>query len=245
MIPRSCMAVLACSSGTVRRCVDPLAWSAGRPVASPADDGVELAAVEAGPGSGVAGCAHLVHPNQQGIAVAVHGKGLDPLDVSGGVALAPVLLPGAGVERHPAVVMVRCSASSSIQPSISTSWVSNCWTIAATRPGAVALQGLRQAGSGSGLRERGCRWRDSTGGGVRHWWRAGDGAGCSDISSSLVPPGGAATAPAALTTRCCCRRHQKRRRFPCPPPSRASFTSDAFRRSVPRSPGRNPAGSRP
>lgn len=73
----------------------------GALVAVTRDDG-EVATIEAGPGSGVAGCANLVHTDQKGIAVAVKGNRLHELYVSGGVALAPVLLAGAGVERDPA-----------------------------------------------------------------------------------------------------------------------------------------------
>ncbi len=45
------------------------------------------------------------------------------------------------------MVSVRCSASSSIQPTISTSWVSHCWTTAVTRPALSRLS--RAATSGS------------------------------------------------------------------------------------------------
>ena len=52
------------------------------------------------------------------------------------------------------VVSVRCSASSSIQPTISTSPVSCCWTTAATSPCGVALEpggdGGVEGGSGRG-----------------------------------------------------------------------------------------------
>lgn len=67
-----------------------------------AEDDVEFPAVEAGVGSGVAGSAHLVYADQQGVAVAIHGQGLDPLHMSGRVALTPILLAGARVKRHPA-----------------------------------------------------------------------------------------------------------------------------------------------
>lgn len=61
------------------------------------DDG-RLASVEAGPGSRMAGSAHLVHPDQKGIAVAVKGDRLHELDMPGSVALAPVFLARTGVE---------------------------------------------------------------------------------------------------------------------------------------------------
>src|SRR4051794_23460048 len=58
------------------------------------DRGQRTAGVEAGVRAGVAGGAHLVHLDQQGVAVAVDAHGLHVLGVPGRVALAPVLLPG-------------------------------------------------------------------------------------------------------------------------------------------------------
>ena len=60
----------------------------------------------------------------------------DPLDVAGRVALDPVSSRLRDQYVHRPLVSVRCSASSSIQPSISTSPVSCCWAMAATRPSA-------------------------------------------------------------------------------------------------------------
>src|SRR5699024_11355047 len=60
------------------------------------DDGVQVAAVEAGVGAAVAGGPDLVDAHQERVAVAVQGHGADPLDVAAGVALAPVLAAGAG-----------------------------------------------------------------------------------------------------------------------------------------------------
>ncbi len=57
----------------------------------------------------------------------------------------------------------------------------------------------------------------------------GLGADCSDIRSSLVPSEGAGFCGGSTAQECS---------------DRASFTSDAFRRSFPRSTGRNPAGGR-
>jgi hypothetical protein len=78
----------------------------------------------------------LVDPHEQGVAVAVEPDLLDPLDVAGGVALDPVLLAGRLQYVARPVVNVRARASSSIQPSISTSPVSCCWATAgpARRP---------------------------------------------------------------------------------------------------------------
>src|SRR6478609_6010942 len=113
MVPRSCMAVLVrlfFERPGVAGSLDVLCWDAsGRLGAGPgrvfrlaclACDDVKVPAVEAGPRPGVAGGTYLVDAHQEGVAVAVHGHGFDPLDVSGGVPLAPVLLAGAGVERH-------------------------------------------------------------------------------------------------------------------------------------------------
>ena len=55
----------------------------------------KVAAVKAGAGAGVAGRPHLVHPDQQGIAVAVQGHRLHELHVPGSITLAPVFLPRA------------------------------------------------------------------------------------------------------------------------------------------------------
>src|SRR6476619_2176461 len=74
---------------------------AGSAIAPPLDR-VELSPLEAGPRAGVAGRADLVDAHEQGVAVAVECHGLHELGVPGGVALAPVLLPAAGPERHPA-----------------------------------------------------------------------------------------------------------------------------------------------
>src|SRR5690242_6528988 len=46
---------------------------------------------EAGAVSRVAGSTHLVHTDQQGVAVTVEGHGADVLDVTARVPLAPVL----------------------------------------------------------------------------------------------------------------------------------------------------------
>src|SRR4051794_22078082 len=55
--------------------------------------------VEAGAVAGVAGGAGLVDLDQEGVAVAVEGHGLDELDVAGGVALDPVLAAAAAPVR--------------------------------------------------------------------------------------------------------------------------------------------------
>ena len=51
----------------------------------------------------MAGRADLVDPHEQRVAVAVERDRPHPLDVAGGVALAPVLLPAARPEGHPAL----------------------------------------------------------------------------------------------------------------------------------------------
>ena len=83
--------------------------------------------VEAGAVPGVAGSADLVDQHEQGVAVAVQAHLAHLLDVPRRVALAPVAPAGSGSSRSRGpVVRVRCSASSSIQPTISTSRVSHC-----------------------------------------------------------------------------------------------------------------------
>src|SRR5918998_1428918 len=64
-------------------------------------DDLQLA-VEAGPLAGVAGRALLVDEDQQGVTVAVQPDVADPLPVSGGLALDPVLAPAARPVRGPA-----------------------------------------------------------------------------------------------------------------------------------------------
>src|SRR3984957_4604266 len=59
------------------------------------EHGVEHVGVEAGPVAGVAGGPHLVHPDQDGVAVAVKRDRPDPLLVAGALALDPVLLAAA------------------------------------------------------------------------------------------------------------------------------------------------------
>src|SRR5580693_2793285 len=58
--------------------------------------------VEAGPVAGVAGLADLVHPDHQGVAVAVERHRLHPLVVPGGIALHPVFLAAARPVGTPA-----------------------------------------------------------------------------------------------------------------------------------------------
>src|SRR3954462_8346718 len=87
--------------------------------------------------------------------------------------------------------MVRCRASSSIQPSIRTSLVSYCCTTAATRPAPSCLSAAATSW-GSGL-AGGAAGTDSTDDGADSTYAdaadpaAGTGVGCSDIGSSLVP----------------------------------------------------------
>ena len=95
--------------------------------------------VEAGAVAGVAGRARLVDDHQQRVAVAVEPHLAHVLDVPGGLALDPVLLAAARPVGPRPVVSVRCSASSSIQATISTSRVPRCWATAANRP-SVRLQ---------------------------------------------------------------------------------------------------------
>ncbi len=57
--------------------------------------------LETGPGTGVAGRTDLLDGDEQGIAVAVERDRADPLDVTAGVPLAPVLLAGPRPEGHP------------------------------------------------------------------------------------------------------------------------------------------------
>ena len=103
--------------------------------------------VEAGAGAGVAGRTLLVDLDQQRVAVAVEADLLDPLlwpevspltQYSCRLRLQYVARP---------VVSVRASASSSIQPSISTSPVSCCCTTAGTSPSAERLRRSAIAGS--------------------------------------------------------------------------------------------------
>lgn len=166
----------------------PLGWPWPPGLVCRACHDVQGPAVEARSRSGVARSADLVDPHQEGVAVAVKGHGLHPLHVAGGIPLAPVLLARAGVKVTRPVVMVRLRASSSIQPSMSTSWVSNCCTMAATRP---ALSRLRAdaMSAGRGPPES---WAPAA---VPASARRGEpevglGAGCSDIRSSLVPIAG-------------------------------------------------------
>jgi hypothetical protein len=77
----------------------------------------------------------LIDAHQQRVAVAVERDGVDVLRVERDQNVA-----------RP-VVSVRCSASSSIQPTISTSPVSCCCTTAATRPAASRLSRAATAGS--------------------------------------------------------------------------------------------------
>ncbi len=65
-------------------------------------DGRKIPSVEACPGSCVARRANLVNLDQQCVTVAVQCSGFDPLDVAGGIALAPIRLAGARIERDPA-----------------------------------------------------------------------------------------------------------------------------------------------
>ena len=95
----------------------------------------------------MAGRALLVDLDQQGVAVAVEAHLPDPLAVAGGLALDPVLLRERLQYVARPVVSVRASASSSIQPSISTSPVSCCCTTAGTRPSEVRLRRAAIAGS--------------------------------------------------------------------------------------------------
>src|SRR6478735_6160149 len=163
MIPRSCMAVLsACSLGgpatgsghgilpgvrfvKLWKRRGALPFYRGR-LAPVANDGVELAAVEARPGPGVAGRADLVDPDQQRIAVAVHGERLDPLHVPGGVSLAPVLLAGARIERDaPAgqgAVQRLVVHPAQHQHLVGVELLDD----GGHQAGAVALEGVRQAG---------------------------------------------------------------------------------------------------
>lgn len=57
-----------------------------------ADHGLQIASVEAGARPRVARRTDLVDPDEQGVAIAVHGHGPDVLAVAGGVSLAPILL---------------------------------------------------------------------------------------------------------------------------------------------------------
>ena len=68
-----------------------------------ADGRLQRIHVEAGVGAGVAGGPELLDLDQQGIAVAVERRPAHVLAVSAGVALAPVLLPAARPEGHPAL----------------------------------------------------------------------------------------------------------------------------------------------
>src|SRR5215207_1503389 len=54
-------------------------------------DRAEIAGIEAGAVPGVARGAHLVDPDQERVTVAVERHGAHHLDVTGGVALAPVV----------------------------------------------------------------------------------------------------------------------------------------------------------
>ena len=82
------------------------------------DDGGQLPGVEAGAVAGMAGRALLVHLDQQAVAVAVQPDLAHPLPVPAGLALDPVLLRLREKNVDRPVVRVRCSASSSIQPTI-------------------------------------------------------------------------------------------------------------------------------
>src|SRR6478735_5035990 len=75
----------------------------GRVGVGRSDGGGEDAGVEAGAVAGVAGRADLVDRDEQRVPVAVEAHRLHPLDVAARVALAPVLLPAARPERHPAL----------------------------------------------------------------------------------------------------------------------------------------------
>ena len=89
----------------------------------------------------------LVDLHEQRVAVAVERDLLDQLGVAGGVALAPVLLPAAAPEVTRPVVSVRCSASSSIQPTMSTSRGVVLLDDGADQAVTVALQARGDAGS--------------------------------------------------------------------------------------------------
>ena len=102
------------------------------PPGSPAPGAVDRQlGVEAGAVAGVAGRADLVDADQHGVAVAVERHRRTHWrcpDVSP-LTQYSCRLRDQYVARP--VVSVRCSASSSIQPTISTSPVSYCWTTAA------------------------------------------------------------------------------------------------------------------
>ena len=116
----------------------------GAPTAAP-----EVAAgVEAATVAGVTGRADLVDRDEHRVTIAVQRNRFHPLLVARGVALdpvAPARLRLQYVQRP--VVSVRCSASSSIQPTISTSPVSHCWATAAIRPWSSRLSRVAIAGS--------------------------------------------------------------------------------------------------
>ena len=83
----------------VRRVVAGRTWCS---VPGSAIDAVEQVGVEAGVVAGVAGGTHLVHDEEERVAVAVEADLLDPLHVAGRVALDPVLAARAATSTSPA-----------------------------------------------------------------------------------------------------------------------------------------------
>ena len=163
---------------------------------------------------------------------------LDPLDVAGRVALAPVLLAGAGIERDPAaghgavqrLVVHPAEHQHLVGVELLDDGGHQAGAVALERGGEIsgkrAASGVAAgaAAAGAGRGDPG----DWGGGGLlRHQTKSS--ASRSVTRIRCVNNG---TFAAAVL-------------LPNSPRSRASFTSDAFRRSVPRSPGRNPAGGRP
>src|SRR5919112_1599058 len=93
-------------SASSRRVTGTMGWSRAANASrlgavSPSRTGDLQRAVEAGALAGVAGRALLVDEDQQRVAVAVQPDVADPLAVTGGLALDPVLPPRAAPEGRP------------------------------------------------------------------------------------------------------------------------------------------------
>src|SRR3712207_6501463 len=94
-------------SASSRRVTGTIGWSraanaSGDGAVSPSRTGDLQRAVEAGALAGVAGRPLLVDEHQQRVAVAVQAHVADPLAVSGGLPLHPVLAPAARPVGGPA-----------------------------------------------------------------------------------------------------------------------------------------------